>query len=250
LTVTNRRTSVLIVALLIGALAAFFAYGYVNSVQDKAYKGARLVRVFTVKKDVEKNLGGDQALDQGLIQADSIPEKFRPGSALTDKNVIRGKVALTKLTAGQVLVDGMFVDPRIAQVTAAKRIPAGQVAVTISVDQVHGVAGLVVPGDKVNIMGVGPDGAQHTLYQNVDVLFIGNTAAPEAGSTASVTNPGSSLMTLAVPQDAAQKLVFLASQQSDKQLYFTLVPPDNQPTSVSPANNGNVFSGGPTPYAH
>jgi pilus assembly protein CpaB len=247
--VTNRRTTVLVVALLIGALAAFFAYGYVNSVQDKAYKGARLVRVFVVKKDVEKNLGGDQALEKGLIQADSIPEKFRPGSALTDKNVIKGKVALTKLTAGQVLVDGMFVDPRVAQVTAAKRIPAGQVAVTITVDTVHGVAGLVVPGDKVNIMGQGPDG-QHTIYQNVDVLFIGGTAAPEAGSTQAVVNPGSNLITLAVPQDAAQKLIFLASIQPDKMLYLTLVPPDNQPTNVGPTNNGNLFTGGRTPYAN
>ena len=72
---------------------------------------AKLVRVFVVKADVEKILGGDQALADGLIKSDAIPEKFRPGSALTDKDVIEGKVALTRLSAGQVLVDGMFVDP-------------------------------------------------------------------------------------------------------------------------------------------
>ncbi len=245
---TNRRTTILVVALLIGGIAAFLAYAYVNSVQKRAYGDAKLVQVFVVKADVEKNLGGDQALADGLIKSDAIPEKFRPGSALTNKDVIKGKVALTRLSAGQVLVDGMFVDPRAAQVTAAKRIPAGQVAVTISVDPVHGVAGLAVPGDKVNIMAAAADGSQHTLYQNVDVLFIGATAAPEAGSTEVVANPGSNLVTLAVPQVAAQRITLLAATGTG--LYLTLVPPDNQPVPIPPANAGNVFSGGLTPYAN
>lgn len=248
---TNRRTTVLVVALAIGALAAFFAYGYVNSVQSRAYKGAQLVRVFVVSKDIEKNLGGDEALGKGMIKADAIPAKFRPGTALTDKDVIKGKVALTKLSAGQVLVDGMFVDPRVAQVTAAKRIPAGQVALTVSVDPVHGVAGLVVPGDKVNLMTADPkDGSQRTLYQNVDVLYIGATAAPEAGSTQAVAAPtaGSNLVTFAVPQEAAERIAFAA--RADGGIYMTLVPPDNQAQSPAPINPGNLFTGGATPYAH
>lgn len=245
---TNRRTTVLVVALLIGSIAGFFAYTYINSVQDRAYHGAQLVRVFVVSKDIEKNLGGDEALATGLIKSDAIPQKFRPGSALTDRNVVKGKVALTRLSAGQVVVEGMFVDPRVAQVTAAKRIPAGQVAVTISVDPVHGVAGLIVPGDRVNIMSLDATGNQRTLYQNVDVLFIGATAAPDPGSVQVVTNPGSGLITLAVPQEAAQKITFIAG---DKQgVYLSLVPPDNQPIQIPPSNGGNVFTGQLTPYAH
>jgi hypothetical protein len=105
-----------------------------------------------------------------------------------------------------------------------------------------------VPGDKVNIMTKAPDGSQRTLYQNVDVLFIGATAAPEAGSTAVVTNPGSNLITFAVPQEAAQRIVFASTSEAG--IYLTLVPPDNQPTNPAPINGGNLFTGGATPYAH
>lgn len=245
---TQRRTAILVLSLLIGSIAAFLTYVYVNSEQERAYKGAELVRVLVVKGTIDKETPSDQALAKGLIKADSIPTKFRPETAVTDTSLLQGKVALTQLTAGQVLVQGMFVDPRVAQITAAKRIPEGQVAVTVQLDAVRGVANLVVPGDKVNIMAATPDGTQRTLFENVDVLFIGATPAPETGSTEAVPTPAvdSNLITFAVPQLAAQKIVFAARQ--DAGIYLTLVPPGNQAAPVPPVNAGNLFGGGPTPY--
>jgi pilus assembly protein CpaB len=196
-------------------------------------------------KDVPKGFSGDEAITSEKVKADKIPQEFRPGTALTDINALRGKVAVTGLTANQVLVDGMFVDPRVAQVTAAQRIPTGQVAVTIDLDLVHGVAGLLVPGDKVNMM-VNAEGAERTLYQNVAILFIGSTAAPQAGDTAAVVNPGSNLITFAVPQDAAERIVFASSQPGG--IHLALAPPDYQPKDIPAANIGNLFSGAATPY--
>jgi pilus assembly protein CpaB len=234
---------ILVVAVVVAAVAAFATYAWLSGVQDRAYKDAKLVRVYKVTKDIEKGVAGDQALESESIRADKAPEEFRPATALTDVNVIRGKVALTKLAAGQVLVDGMFVDPRVAQVTAAQRIPAGQVAVTISVDQVRGVAGLLVPGDKVDMMVANGPNLQ-MLFQNVNILFIGTSAAPEAGETQAVAPASSNLITFAVPAFAAQKIV----QAANTGIYLVLVPPDNQPTPVPPATPGNLFTGGLTPY--
>ena len=138
---------------------------------------------------------------------------------------------LTNLVPGQVVVDGMFVDQATAFVTFSERIPVDQVAVTVSVDQVHGVAGLLVPGDKVNLMvvldpqlaalaGGTPVRRRHQrprartirsrpvryLYQNVEVLAIGQTAAADVGATEAPENPGSGLITFNVPPDAAQRI--------------------------------------------
>jgi pilus assembly protein CpaB len=235
---------ILIVAVVVAGIAAVVTYGWLDGVQDRAYDDAKLVQVFKVTKDIPKGTGGEQAIQSEAIRSDKAPQEFRPANALTDVNVIRGRVALTNLAAGQILVDGMFVDPRVAQVTAAQRIPAGQVAVTVSVDQVRGVAGLLVPGDKVDIMVAnGPN--MQMLFQNVNILFIGNTAAPEAGETQAVAPAASNLITFAVPAVAAEKIV-LAAQGSG--LYLVLVPPDNQPTQVPPVNAGNLFTGGLTPY--
>jgi pilus assembly protein CpaB len=235
---------ILIVAVAVAAVAAVVTYGWLNGVQDRAYDDAKLVRVFKVTKDIEKGTDGAQAIQSEAIKSDRAPQEFRPANALTDVNVIRGRVALTKLSAGQILVDGMFVDPRVAQVTASQRIPPGQVAVTISVDQVRGVAGLLVPGDLVDVMV--PNGpAIQMLFQNVKILFIGTTAAPEAGETQAVAPATSNLITFAVPPVAAQKLVQAANGGG---IYLALVPPDNQPAPVPPVNPGNLFTGGLTPY--
>jgi pilus assembly protein CpaB len=242
--VARRRIVIIAVAALAGLLAASAAYAYLQGADARAYNGAQLVQVFKVAKDIPKGMGGDEAIAREFVRADKVPTEFRPGSALTDLGALKGKVSLTNLTANQVVVDGMFVDPRVAQVTAAQRIPAGNVAITVSTDAVHGVANLLVPGDKVNVL-VKTDGAQRTLLQNVPVLFIGSTAAPEAGDTAQVINPGSDLITFAVPAAEANRIAY-ASQEPGG-LYLTLVPPDNQPVDMPAVNGGNLFNGPLTP---
>lgn len=240
-----RRTVILIVAVVVAAVAALATYAWLDGVQERANKDAKLVRVFKVTKDIEKGTSGDQALKAEAISADEAPQEFRPATALADINAIRLRVAVTKLAAGQIVVEGMFVDPRAAQITAAERIDAGRVAVTVSVDQIQGVAGLLVPGDMVNIMVPNAQGGQQLMYQNVEILFIGTTAAPQEGETQEVQPATSNLITFSVPPFAAQRIVQASKGPG---IYLTLVPPDNQPTRVPPADPNNLFSGGLTPY--
>ncbi len=240
-----RRTLIICAAVVAGLFSAISAAAFLSGSDQRAYKGATLVKVFKVSKDVTKGFSGDDAISGEFVKSDEMPQEFRPATAVTDINSLRGKVAVTGLSANQVVVDGMFVDPRVAQVTAAQRIPAGQVAVSVQVDEVRGVAGLLVPGDKVNIM-VNLEGAEQTLYQSVQVLFIGATAAPEAGSTAAVASPGGGLITFAVPQEAAAKIALAATQAGG--LYLTLTPPDYKPTEIPGATSGNLLNGPNTPY--
>lgn len=242
------RTVIVIAAVVAGVLAATASSAFLSGSDRRAYKGATLVRVYKVTKDVPKGFSGDDAITSEKVKASSIPQEFRPGTALTDINALRGKVALTNLSANQVLVDGMFVDPRVAQVTAAQRIPSGQVAVTLTFDQVHAVAGLLVPGDKVNIM-INDAGAEHTLFQNVNILYIGSTAAPQAGDTAAVAAPtaGGNLITFAVPQDGANRLVE-ASNIPGNAMHLALVPPDYKPSDIPVVNSSTVFNTTQTPY--
>ena len=266
----SRRTVILIAAVLIGAIAAYALYNYVNGVEDRAYDNAKRVQVFVVKQPIAKGTPGDQAIGDKLVQSGQIPQEFRPATAITDTAVLTGKVALTDLVPGQVVVDGMFVDQATAFVTFSERIPVDQVAVTVSVDQVRGVAGLLVPGDKVNLMvvltpelaaltsgqpgqparpaaegelGAGGDTVRF-LYQNVEVLAIGQTAAADVGATEAPTNPGSGLITFNVPPDAAQRIAL-----SGANLYMTLAPKDFQPVDLPPVDFATLFQPGVlTPY--
>jgi pilus assembly protein CpaB len=232
--------------LLIGSVAALFAYFYVNSAQDRAFKGTELVSSLVVTGDVAKGATGDEVLGKELIKTESVPARYRPATAVTDPEAIRGKVAAANVVKGQVLVEGMFVDPLVAQETAAKRVPLGQVAVTVKVDDVTGVAGLITPGDKVNILSKGPDGVERTLFENVNVLYIGKSAAPAPGSTQAVVTEASNLITFAVPPLAAEKIVFASHLEHG--IHLTLVHPENKPVPVPPVNGANVYTGGATPY--
>jgi len=246
--VAARRTVILIAAVVVAAIAAVAVYSYLTTVQDRANKDAKLVKVFVVKKHITKGLPGEQALDQGFIKPDKINVKFRAATALTDVNVIRGRVALTNLAANQVVVDGQFVDPKVATVSSAQRIPTGNVAITIQVDQVRGVANLVQPGDKVNMLVTVHSGKEEYLYQNVNVLFVGSQAAPQPGETTATTvataaaNQGSGLITVAVTPAAAQRIAFVTSAgEQGGSIYLTLVPPDNIPSQLPAVDLNNVI---------
>jgi pilus assembly protein CpaB len=253
---------ILIAAVVVGAISAFLVFNYVNSADSRARAGAREVDILKVQSDVQKGLSGREAIQQSKIVHAKIPAEFKPQTAITDESIIADKVAVANYTTGQILVDGMFADPIDNQITFAGRIPsdcgsidpatnkpAQCVAVTISVDQVHGVAGVVVPGDLVNML-VLPEGGNgsansaaspaRVLYQAARVLMVDKTAVPQPGEvTQSGTNTAtpsgqaqtasnSGLITLEVPAKAAQ----LIASISPGRLYLTLLPPNYTPESL------------------
>ncbi|MFM9709663.1 hypothetical protein ACKI2E_43065, partial [Streptomyces galilaeus] len=86
---------------------------------------------------------------------DQIPKKFYPPNAIHDPADITSKVAVNDLAVNQVVTSDMFADPATVSSSFSDRLEKindeDQVAITISVDTIHGVAGLLQPGDYVNI---------------------------------------------------------------------------------------------------
>jgi pilus assembly protein CpaB len=244
---------ILIAAVVVGALAAYSLYSWQNGIQDRAYDHAARVRVYKVAKDIAKGDFGDDAFSKKSIVVDEIPKEFRPATAITDPSQIRGKVALAPLSANQVVVAGQFVDPAASTLGFSSSLTNNEVAVTVSVDQVRGVAGLLVPGDEVNIL-VAPqaDGAKGAfaqparfMYQKVQILAVGQTRKLEPGESApadangQTATAGSGLITFAVPAEAAQRI----ASADPSSLYLTLVPKDYVPKAIGPVNQDAPFPG-------
>src|SRR3954452_74888 len=154
---------ILIAAVVVGAISAFLVFSYVNGADDRAQGNARQVNVIKVLKDIPRGLSGREAQQQGYIdQGATISAEYKPVTAVTDASVILDKVAVAPLAKNQILVDGMFANQIESSVTFNSRLdencgPTGGaivpcVAVTISVDEIKGVAGVIVPGDFVNIL--------------------------------------------------------------------------------------------------
>jgi pilus assembly protein CpaB len=255
--VGNRRVLILVIAVALAGLTAFLTFNYANNADERAYKGAELVKVYMVKQDIPKGLPGEKALDEGYIGQESIPRNFFPARAITNPQALRGQVALAGLSVGVPIVEGNFVEPRLAQESFAQRLGKDNQAVTLAVSDVEGVARLVVPGDHVNLMlttdkppAPGQTGGKETQFvlQNVEVLAVGASTTLQPGESAiqpqnvqagQAKTVDSGLMTFAVPAMDAERVVH-ASQVGS--IHLTLVPPDYAPAPVTPVNNGNLFS--------
>jgi pilus assembly protein CpaB len=253
---SSRRTLILIAAIAIGAIAAYALYNYVSGIEDRAYDRAELVDVFKVERDIPKGFPGERAREEGFVVDAQIPREFLPANRVLNLDQLVGLVALNDLSANQVLVDGMFVDPSVALISFSERLDPDEVTATISVDQVRGVAGLLVPGDKVNILvrpgvfewpdderrevAIGP-GTPDTpgleiiqipygsharyLYQAVEIMAVGRSPVPQPGETVDAADVAgqSGLITFRVPPEAVQLIL------SAGELYLSLVSPEYEP---------------------
>jgi pilus assembly protein CpaB len=257
--VSSRRTLILIAAVVVGAIAAYALWAYIGGIEDEANDNAERVEIFKIVQDIPKGTFGDEAFAQGFIEEDVIAKEYRPATAITDPSQIDGLVAISDLAANQVVVSDQFVSQQESLSTFSQLLKNNEVAVTVSIDQVHGVAGLLVPGDFVNIMvstkavdaqgnevaptpaGEGQviwDPSFRFLYQKVQILAIGQTRQLEPGETAATNEDGtpvdqtssSGLVTFVVPAEAAQRI----ATASEKGLYFTLVAKDYQPVPLPP----------------
>lgn len=261
---SSRRSLILIAAVVVGAVAAYALYTYIGGIEDEANQNAERVRVYKIVQDIPKGTFGDEAFAQGIIEEDVIAREFRPATAITDPAQIDGLVAISDLAANQVVVSNQFVPQATSLSTFSSLLKNNEVAITISIDQVRGVAGLLVPGDFVNILVTPaaslenpppPNGQGSSdvfteparyLFQKVQILAVGQTRRLEPGETAAtnpdgspVTSTSSGMLTFALPADAAQKIASVPAGS----FYLTLVPRDYQPEPLPALDVGAPLPG-------
>jgi pilus assembly protein CpaB len=263
--VSSRRTLILVGAIVIGLVAVLLVVNYVRGIEDRANNNAKRVDVYVAKTDIPRGTPGETASSNGSVGVAQIPQEFRPASAITTTDEIQKKVALFNIPQNTPIVQDMFVDPAQSQISFRQRLKNPEhVAITVSVDQVRGVAGFLVPGDEVNLMILpantnGGDKALLTttaryLYQKVQILAVGQSTLLSPGEQSATTGTAaatanSGLITFNVPPEAAQ---WIASAQQSGGLYLSLVASDYVPKPLPPldpaASTLPGESGQLTPY--
>ena len=247
---SSRRTVILLVAIVVGALAAFLLFNYVQGIEDRANEGAERVQAFRASNEIPRGTPGETAADAGDIEEKGIPQDIRPETAITSLAEIERKVALFDIAPGTVIVQGMFVDPSTTQISFRQRLKnSNHTAITINVDATRAVGGYLVPGDEINMMVLeegagGGEGAPEAgvgapalltqraryLYQDVQIIAVGQNVLLEPGEQSESEGGGtSSLITLNVPPKAAQ---WIAS--FDNGFYLTLTPEEYEPKAIEP----------------
>jgi Flp pilus assembly protein CpaB len=241
-----------LIATALALLASAGAYVELHSAQQKAIKNASATFVYVLTGAVPPGDSVASAYSEGLIGTVKTRSQFVPTGAIQDLAMIHNDVAWYSLPTGEVVVNGMFVAPSTIGSLAAKRVPRGDVAVSVTANQVHSVAGLIEPGDKVDIM-VDVDGNQERyLYRAIRVLAVGTTFVPvpvksqaSADAIAPLTN---NVITFAVPLTYAS---FIAQANNGGSgviggVYLALAGADDGAMPTATVTASNLIPGEPS----
>jgi pilus assembly protein CpaB len=242
---------ILIAAVAIGLLAAFFLFNYIKTVEDRANADAERVPVLVVREDIPKGTPGETVIQQAFVAEDKIPKEFLPATAIRDVDQIAGKVSFNDFSANQILVDGMFVDPAISQVGVSQRLEADEVAVSVPISGANAVSGLLVPGDEVDILvrtaieagqGAGSEGVtaqpSRLLYHEAMILAIGSATPLQAGEAPDPEAPAAvptGDITFVLPVDAAQLLASVPAET----IQLALTGPDYSAKAIPAIEPGD-----------
>lgn len=256
---SSRRTLILIGAVVIGGLAAFLTLNYVNGVESDTAAENQLVDVLVASTPIAKGTSADEAIANQAIAPAKRRRADLPANVVTRDAEISGQVAAVGLGGGEIITSMMFVADNALSGSKGTSLDKGNVAITFTADGASGVAGLIQPGDSINIMTQAKvtggeegdaagltrnaDGGDWTLpnpyvysFQDVKVLAIGtNLGEPVAAAAPGDPNaapapaaPSSNLITVQLPPDQATILASL----SGSGLYLTLNRPDYEPVPM------------------
>jgi pilus assembly protein CpaB len=215
----GRRIVLLVVAALIAAVGSSLVFMYVRGVEARAAQQYDAVQVL---KAVETITTGETLADAqaaGKIQLGTVNRANVLDGATTSIAGMRDQVALTPVYPGEQITAAKFGAAGDREVLS---IPDGKMAISINLTDPARVAGFVNPGAEVAIFASADEGAlgnekasTRLLLPRVSVIGVGTTTVVSTTTTdqsgaQTIEELPRTLMTLAVDQADAEKVIFAA----------------------------------------
>ena len=188
------------------------------------------------------NIPRGMLVSADLIKTHDYPKNLVPIGAILGKDDVLDRSALTSMVTGEPLLESKL-SPK-GQRGLASLVAGGMRAFTITTNVASGVAGFILPGNKVDVLltisngGAGNDytggGSTTTLLQNVEILAVDQRVEAPADNKVDSTNLRSVTL-LVTPSQAAK----LSLGQTKGTLHLTLRNPSDQlaatvrPTTVN-----------------
>lgn len=146
----NRTWIILGVALLIGTLAAFAARSYLSSQIEaiEARSKGKTVKVIVASRELKR---GDK-LSSANVAVRAIPIEYTHSVAIAPEafDRIDGQALAYPVHAGEMILWGLMEGKRVP--TFSARVEAGHRAMTVAVDEISSISGLLEPGDLIDLL--------------------------------------------------------------------------------------------------
>ncbi|MFH1771288.1 MAG: Flp pilus assembly protein CpaB [Candidatus Omnitrophota bacterium] len=185
----DKRMVNIVIGLIVGMFALFLIWQH-NARQEariqRLIEEGKLVEVVVARRDIPK----ETTITQDMIEKKVVKKNTLNPNDLSDVQSVIGQFAETDILRGQYISANML---RI--LTGAdylsQTVPPGYRAITIPVDKISAIEGLLRPGDKVDIIGTFslPTGSGQNapvvvnVFQNVKILATNKNISPYQQST-------------------------------------------------------------------
>jgi pilus assembly protein CpaB len=264
----SRRIIAVLAALIIAVVGSVAVVAYAHAADQRALAGQEAVRAYVAEHEVPAGTTAADAVKDGLIVQELIARKGVPDHALTAvQSDDEQLVATSAIQPGEIVLSSRFAARGTTQ--GGLLVPTGLLAVSVALDDPSHVGAFVTVGSKVAVFdtfnvregirsSLTPAGdhlqdrheytrATRLLLPSVEVLAVDDstTAAKPAqsedkqsGLAAQIGTPTTTLLTLAVTQDQAQRLVHGSRTGT---LTFALLGPAAHARSGAGVNDRTLF---------
>lgn len=253
-----KQRIILIIGIVLALAAVFMTKIYMDqqrqAIQEQAKKElvniqARQSAVLVAKKDIPRGT----SIDETMLETAIVPNKYVQPQAVTSLDRIAGMVTIAPISKNEQITLSKLSFAKhaggLAEVT-----PMGKRAITISIDNIAALAGMIKAGDYVDVIAILPvtgqtaEGKQLTqqttvpLFQNVLVLAIGQETSAQTrerprkkeAEASAERKESSPLITLALEPQEANLIAFV---QEQGKIRLTLrSPADSKVEPIQQAN--------------
>ena len=179
----GKTWAVLGIALLVGLLAALAARSYLSNQMAaiEARAIGKTINVVVAKRELRKG----ERLSPENVAVRPIPVDYAHSAAVSPEafDRLEGQALAYPVKAGEMILWGLMEVRRMP--TFSARVESGRRAITVAVDEINSISGLLEPGDTVDLMiTVDQKGRKITFpfLEGVQVMATGQRAADDPKS--------------------------------------------------------------------
>jgi pilus assembly protein CpaB len=203
-----RKNSViiLVVAILMGGSAAYLTRSWLK---DQTRASSAFQQVSTIVVAAESLAYGTTLNPDNVVEIPWFSNTLPEGAFAVKDDLLDGgrRVVLSPLKRGEAVLRSKITGPG-QRASLASLLDEGKRAVTVSVDDVRGVAGFVLPGDFVDIVVIADDGsAKRQSYSDILLEHIKVLAIDQVASEGEGQPTVAKAVTVEVTKEQAQKIL-------------------------------------------
>ncbi len=159
------KKKLLVAAVVVGLFAAALLYLYASQIEEE--KNKLLADQVEVVK-AARNIPSGTPLTKDRITTEQVPQRYLPPNPLLeqDLNIYLGQPLAVNVEQGAMILTSDFSVQEISR-TLSSKVPVDERAMTVAVDPVSGLAGLLKPGDRVDVLGTFPMGSKDQMIADV-----------------------------------------------------------------------------------